>query len=197
MVSLLFLQTHQSVTGVSTKNQLLSIHTIKKSHFWKACLLQTTRNIYSNVPCSHLCFLGGGGQKEGDIAWLNHKSTIFQLSNKASGRSHVIKLKIDSLSQIYYYSEGQSYSYGEFKNRITAATSPGNASITISNMQPSDTGSYTCEVFSPQGDAGQSQKSVIVNVLGKRLSSLSLHCGLLPLLWNIEFTAENTQDQRE
>ncbi|KAM4661245.1 V-set and immunoglobulin domain-containing protein 1-like [Amazona ochrocephala] len=69
--------------------------------------------------------------------------------------------------KIYYYSEGQSYSYGEFKNRITAATGPGNASITISNMQPSDTGSYTCEVFSPQGDAGQSQKSVIVNVLVK------------------------------
>ncbi|XP_010713680.1 V-set and immunoglobulin domain-containing protein 1 isoform X1 [Meleagris gallopavo] len=69
--------------------------------------------------------------------------------------------------KIYYYSEGQSYSYGEFKDRITASTSPGNASITISNMQPSDTGSYTCEVFSPQDDAGQSQKSVIVNVLVK------------------------------
>ncbi|KAK2528985.1 Vsig1 [Columba guinea] len=75
--------------------------------------------------------------------------------------------KESQLHTIYYYSEGQSYSYGEFKNRITAATSPGNASITISNMQPSDTGSYTCEVFSPQGDAGQSQKSVIVNVLVK------------------------------
>ncbi|XP_064014957.1 V-set and immunoglobulin domain-containing protein 1 [Pogoniulus pusillus] len=69
--------------------------------------------------------------------------------------------------KIYYYSGGQSYTYGEFKNRITAATGPGNASITISNMQPSDTGSYTCEVFSPQGDAGQSQKSMIVNVLVK------------------------------
>ncbi|NXW81600.1 VSIG1 protein, partial [Alopecoenas beccarii] len=75
--------------------------------------------------------------------------------------------KESQLYTIYYYSGGQSYSYGEFKNRITAATSPGNASITISNMQPSDTGSYTCEVFSPQGDAGQSQKSVIVNVLVK------------------------------
>lgn len=39
-------------------------------------------------------------------------------------------------------------------------------------MQPSDTGVYTCEVFSPQSDAGQSQKSVIVSVLGKRLSPL-------------------------
>ncbi|XP_052669054.1 V-set and immunoglobulin domain-containing protein 1 [Harpia harpyja] len=69
--------------------------------------------------------------------------------------------------KIYYYSGGQSGSYGEFKNRITAATGPGNASITISNMQPSDTGFYTCEVFSPQGDTGQSQKSVIVSVLVK------------------------------
>uniref|UniRef100_A0A8C3KWE0 V-set and immunoglobulin domain-containing protein 1 n=1 Tax=Chrysolophus pictus TaxID=9089 RepID=A0A8C3KWE0_CHRPC len=75
--------------------------------------------------------------------------------------------KESQLHTIYYYSEGQSYSYGEFKDRITASTSPGNASITISNMQPSDTGSYTCEVFSPQDDAGQSQKSVIVNVLVK------------------------------
>ncbi|NXP52842.1 VSIG1 protein, partial [Heliornis fulica] len=75
--------------------------------------------------------------------------------------------KESQLHTIYYYSGGQSYSYGEFKNRITAATGPGNASITISNMQPSDTGSYTCEVFSPQGDDGQSQKSVIVSVLVK------------------------------
>ncbi|NWU98883.1 VSIG1 protein, partial [Upupa epops] len=73
----------------------------------------------------------------------------------------------NQLHTIYYYSGGQSYSYGEFKNRITAETAPGNASITISNMQPSDTGSYTCEVFSPQDNAGGSQKSVIVSVLVK------------------------------
>ncbi|XP_009961972.2 V-set and immunoglobulin domain-containing protein 1 [Tyto alba] len=71
------------------------------------------------------------------------------------------------LLTIYYYTGGQSYSYGEFKNRITAATGPGNASITISDMRPSDTGSYTCEVFSPEADVGQSQKSVIVRVLVK------------------------------
>ncbi|XP_014742045.1 PREDICTED: V-set and immunoglobulin domain-containing protein 1 isoform X2 [Sturnus vulgaris] len=75
--------------------------------------------------------------------------------------------KESQLHTIYYYSGGHSYFYGAFKNRITASASPGNASITISNMQPSDTGSYTCEVFSPQGDSGQSQKSVIVNVLVK------------------------------
>ncbi|NXD81121.1 VSIG1 protein, partial [Halcyon senegalensis] len=75
--------------------------------------------------------------------------------------------KESQLHTIYYYVGGQSYTYGEFKGRITAATGPGNASITISNMQPSDTGSYTCEVFSPEGDTGQSQKSVIVSVLVK------------------------------
>ncbi|XP_056215543.1 V-set and immunoglobulin domain-containing protein 1 [Falco biarmicus] len=75
--------------------------------------------------------------------------------------------KESQLHTIYYCSEGQSYSYGQFKNRITAATGPGNASITISNMQPSDTGAYTCEVFSPLGDTGQSQKTVIVSVLVK------------------------------
>lgn len=64
-------------------------------------------------------------------------------------------------------------------------------------MQPSDTGSYTCEVFSPQGDAGQSQKSVIVSVLGKCLASLSLYCLFLSVLWNTEFTAQNTQGRRE
>ncbi|NXG70494.1 VSIG1 protein, partial [Baryphthengus martii] len=75
--------------------------------------------------------------------------------------------KESQLHTIYYYLGGQFYTYGEFKDRITPATGPGNASITISNMQPSDTGSYTCEVFSPEGDTGQSQKYVIVNVLVK------------------------------
>lgn len=137
-------------------------------------------------------FLGEEARKGVTLLGFNRKSNIFWVPNKAARRSFVIKLTIVSLSQIYYYSGGQSYSYGAFKDRITASTSPGNASITISNMQPSDTGSYTCEVFSPQGDAGQSQKSVIVNVLGKSPPSLLLYCRFLPVLWNTEFTAQNT-----
>ncbi|KGL75941.1 V-set and immunoglobulin domain-containing protein 1, partial [Tinamus guttatus] len=74
--------------------------------------------------------------------------------------------KESELHLIYYSSGGQGHSSSGFQNRITAATNPGNASITISNMQPSETGSYTCEVLSLQ-DAGQSQKSMIVNVLVK------------------------------
>lgn len=137
-------------------------------------------------------FLGQEARKRVTLLGFNQKSNIFWVPNKAARRSFVIELTNVSLPQIYYYSGGHSYSYGAFKNRITASTSPGNASITISNMQPSDTGSYTCEVFSPQGDSGQSQKSVIVNVLGKCLPSLLLYCLFLPILWNTEFTAQNT-----
>lgn len=127
-------------------------------------------------------FLGEEPRKGVTLPSFNQESNIFRVPNIAARRPFVIKLTIVSLSQIYYYSGGQSYSYGAFKDRITASTTPGNASITISNMQPSDTGSYTCEVFSPQGDAGQSQKSVIVSVLGKSLPSLSLYCLFLSVL---------------
>ncbi|NXD07615.1 VSIG1 protein, partial [Nothocercus nigrocapillus] len=98
--------------------------------------------------------------------------------------------KESQMHTIYYSSGGQGHSSAGFQNRITAATNPGNASITISNMQPSETGSYSCEVLSLQ-DAGQGQKSMIVNVLVKpskpfckvegtaekgHLISLSCHC---------------------
>uniref|UniRef100_A0A8C3TUN4 V-set and immunoglobulin domain containing 1 n=1 Tax=Catharus ustulatus TaxID=91951 RepID=A0A8C3TUN4_CATUS len=117
-----------------------------------------------------------------------------QEARKKVTLSFVIELTNVSLPQIYYYSGGHSYVYGAFKNRITASTIPGNASITISNMQPSDTGSYTCEVFSPQGDSGQSQKSVIVNVLGKCLPSLLLYCLFLPRLSKrLHFSYENQE----
>ncbi|KAK6473516.1 V-set and immunoglobulin domain-containing protein 1-like, partial [Huso huso] len=67
--------------------------------------------------------------------------------------------------QIYYFESGQSYSLGSFKNRITAATSPNNATITISNMQPSDTGVYICEVNNPPDFQGNNQGVFFVSVL--------------------------------
>ncbi|XP_077683268.1 V-set and immunoglobulin domain-containing protein 1 isoform X1 [Eretmochelys imbricata] len=76
---------------------------------------------------------------------------------------------------IYYFQNGQAYEYGEFKNRINGTTNQGNASITISNMQPSDTGFYTCEVFNPQDSNGRNQKSVAVSVLVKPSQP---HCSL-------------------
>uniref|UniRef100_A0A8C4YA24 V-set and immunoglobulin domain-containing protein 1 n=1 Tax=Gopherus evgoodei TaxID=1825980 RepID=A0A8C4YA24_9SAUR len=76
---------------------------------------------------------------------------------------------------IYYFQNGQAYEYGEFKNRINGTTNQGNASIIIFNMQPSDTGFYTCEVFNPQDSNGQNQKSVAVSVLVKPSQP---HCSL-------------------
>lgn len=67
--------------------------------------------------------------------------------------------------QIYYFESGQSYSLGSFKNRITAATSPNNATITISNMQPSDSGVYICEVNNPPDFQGNNQGVFFVSVL--------------------------------
>ncbi|XP_053329778.1 V-set and immunoglobulin domain-containing protein 1 isoform X1 [Spea bombifrons] len=49
--------------------------------------------------------------------------------------------------QVYYFNNGQSSSSGNYKNRVTAYISPGNATITISNTQPQDTGMYYCEVI--------------------------------------------------
>nr|XP_033800205.1 V-set and immunoglobulin domain-containing protein 1 isoform X3 [Geotrypetes seraphini] len=55
---------------------------------------------------------------------------------------------------VYYSSKGYTEAIGNFKNRITAATNPGNASITISNVQSEDMGLYACEVTNPPDFAG-------------------------------------------
>ncbi|XP_022601808.1 V-set and immunoglobulin domain-containing protein 1-like [Seriola dumerili] len=57
-----------------------------------------------------------------------------------------------------------------YEGRIQPPSSPGstrNASIIISNMQPSDAGVYSCEVHNFPDVDGQSQVNIIVNVLGK------------------------------
>lgn len=73
---------------------------------------------------------------------------------------------------IYYSKDGQSYSYNEFKGRIQGVNRTGNASITIFNMQPSNTGVYACEVLNPA--EGQSSKSIAVSVLAP---PSQLQCG--------------------
>ncbi len=57
-----------------------------------------------------------------------------------------------------------------YHSRLQPPSSPAttkNASILIRNMQKSDAGVYTCEVHNFPDVDGQSQVSVIVNVLGK------------------------------
>ncbi|XP_004379893.1 V-set and immunoglobulin domain-containing protein 1 [Trichechus manatus latirostris] len=70
-------------------------------------------------------------------------------------------------SQIYYSEGGQAAAIGRFKNRIVGSSQPGNASITISNMQPADTGIYICDVNNPPDFAGKNQGILNVSVLVK------------------------------
>lgn len=71
---------------------------------------------------------------------------------------------------MYYYQSGQEVITKAFEGRLQPPQSPAlssNASIAISNMQPSDAGVYTCEVHNFPDVDGQSQASIMVNVLGR------------------------------
>ncbi|XP_040179843.1 V-set and immunoglobulin domain-containing protein 1 isoform X1 [Rana temporaria] len=67
-------------------------------------------------------------------------------------------------SQVYYFQNGQSFPVGRFKDRVTAYNNTGNASITISNMQPQETGFYTCEVTNLPDPVGMGHIQVIIMV---------------------------------
>ncbi|XP_044162566.1 V-set and immunoglobulin domain-containing protein 1 [Bufo gargarizans] len=65
---------------------------------------------------------------------------------------------------VYAYQNGQPYSMGRFQNRVTFSNTTGNATITISNMQPQDTGVYRCEVSNFPDPLGEGQIQLIVQV---------------------------------
>ncbi|CAI5644084.1 unnamed protein product [Oreochromis niloticus] len=72
--------------------------------------------------------------------------------------------------QIFYYQSGQVVIPKSYEGRLQTPATPGatmNASITIRNMQPSDSGLYTCEVHNLPDVDGQSQANIVVNVLEK------------------------------
>lgn len=63
-----------------------------------------------------------------------------------------------------------------FRGRLTVLSKLGtsrNASITISNMQTKDAGTYTCEVLNPPDIDGTTQSNIRVHVFGTKTS-----CGL-------------------
>ncbi|KAM6970000.1 V-set and immunoglobulin domain-containing protein 1-like [Aplochiton taeniatus] len=71
---------------------------------------------------------------------------------------------------MYYYQAGNDFISKPYQGRLTAPSSPAttrNAMITISNMQPSDTGSYICEVHNMPDVEGNTEGTVFVNVLQK------------------------------
>ncbi|XP_036379796.1 V-set and immunoglobulin domain-containing protein 1-like [Megalops cyprinoides] len=72
--------------------------------------------------------------------------------------------------QVYYYQSGQSVITANYKGRVTGPYSPNttyNASITISNMKPSDSGIYTCDVHNIPDVQGTSEVNINVMVLEK------------------------------
>ncbi|KAM9041802.1 V-set and immunoglobulin domain-containing protein 1 [Megaptera novaeangliae] len=68
---------------------------------------------------------------------------------------------------IYYSEGGRATAIGQFKDRIVGSNAPGNASITISHMQPADSGIYVCDVNNPPDFSGKNQGTLNVSVLVK------------------------------
>uniref|UniRef100_A0A3Q4H2T8 V-set and immunoglobulin domain-containing protein 1 n=1 Tax=Neolamprologus brichardi TaxID=32507 RepID=A0A3Q4H2T8_NEOBR len=92
------------------------------------------------------------------------------LSKSAMTAQQVDAVYCSDYSHIFYYQSGQVVIPKSYEGRIQTPAAPGdtkNASITIRNMQPSDSGLYTCEVHNLPDVDGQSQANIIVNVLEK------------------------------
>ncbi|XP_030649142.1 V-set and immunoglobulin domain-containing protein 1-like [Chanos chanos] len=88
---------------------------------------------------------------------LNVQWTLYKHSNMLS-------------EQVFYYQSGIEVVGGQFSGRVKVLSSPSdlkNASISISDMQPSDAGTYTCEVHNVPDIEGNNQGNVIVNVFEK------------------------------
>ncbi|XP_047571146.1 V-set and immunoglobulin domain-containing protein 1 isoform X2 [Lutra lutra] len=68
-------------------------------------------------------------------------------------------------ASIYYSEGGQAVAIGQFKDRLVGSNDPDNASITISHMQPADSGIYVCDVNNPPDFTGNNQGILQVNVL--------------------------------
>ncbi|KAE8584374.1 hypothetical protein XENTR_v10020938 [Xenopus tropicalis] len=92
----------------------------------------------------------------------------YALNNPQSTKNLVIQwnvfqAKSQNQETVFFYQNGQPFSGPGYKNRVTAALTPGNATITISNMQPEDTGVYTCEILNLPESSGEGK--IIVTVL--------------------------------
>ncbi|XP_056395998.1 V-set and immunoglobulin domain-containing protein 1 [Hyla sarda] len=88
---------------------------------------------------------------------------------EASARNLVVQWDfVEAHSQqavtVYAYQNGKSWSMGRFANRVTASNATGNATITISNMQPQDTGIYKCDITNFPEPQGSGQVQLIVQV---------------------------------
>lgn len=93
-------------------------------------------------------------------AATNHLTVQWTFVSKSTGTAQ----------EVYYYQAGEDVIAKPYMNRITPPTFPNatlNASISISNMQVSDSGTYTCSVHNLPDIDGNSEADIIVTVLEK------------------------------
>ncbi|XP_032693039.1 V-set and immunoglobulin domain-containing protein 1 isoform X1 [Lontra canadensis] len=105
-------------------------------------------------PASHSPCLNTEGMEE---------KAVSQCLNMAHARD--ARGRCSWTSQIYYSEGGQAVAIGQFKDRLVGSNDPDNASITISHMQPADSGVYVCDVNNPPDFTGNNQGILQVNVL--------------------------------
>ncbi|NP_001267205.1 V-set and immunoglobulin domain-containing protein 1 precursor [Pan troglodytes] len=107
-------------------------------------------------PISHSSCLSTEGMEEKAV------SQCLKMTHARDARG-----RCSWISEIYFSQGGQAVAIGQFKDRITGSNDPGNASITISRMQPADSGIYICDVNNPPDFLGQNQGVLNVSVLVK------------------------------
>ncbi|KAL6099041.1 vsig1 [Pungitius sinensis] len=105
------------------------------------------------------------------------ESALLQCTFESTDQTTGLTIQWDFVSppsmtpqQVLYYQKGQNVIPSPYKGRIQPPPSPGptkNASITISNMQLSDAGVYTCQIHNFPDVVGQSEANIVVNVLEK------------------------------
>uniref|UniRef100_A0A8C5P5A0 V-set and immunoglobulin domain-containing protein 1 n=1 Tax=Jaculus jaculus TaxID=51337 RepID=A0A8C5P5A0_JACJA len=134
--------------------------------FWKVflilnCLAGQVSVVQVTIPDSFVNVTVGA-----DVTLLCLYTTTVSSLDKLSIQWSFFNKEVDPIS-IYYSEGGQALAIGQFKNRIVGSTNPGNASITISHMQPSDSGIYICDVNNPPDFVGKNQGILSVTVLVK------------------------------
>ncbi|MEE6497011.1 hypothetical protein FKM82_002560 [Ascaphus truei] len=91
-------------------------------------------------------------------------SPIGTITNSLFIQWSIFEAQSQQFKTVYYFQQGQPNSEGNFLNRVTASITPGNATITISNMQPQESGFYSCEVLNPPEAPSQGKIQLTVLV---------------------------------
>ncbi|XP_047392300.1 V-set and immunoglobulin domain-containing protein 1 isoform X2 [Sciurus carolinensis] len=135
--------------------------------FWKVflilnCLAGQVSLVQVTIPDSFVNVTVGS-----DVTLLCFYTTTVASTDKLSIQwSFFHKEEMEPVT-IYYSEGGEAKATGQFKDRIIRSASPGNASITILHMQPTDSGIYICDVNNPPDFVGKNQGTLNVTVLVK------------------------------